>query len=164
MPWGVHVDASMKLRPYRFGTVAAETEGDTGIGNCIGMTLAHVNGMALHTPDDVILKMTSLYSARLHFIRENLSPHSTLPLPKGTQQQPAAQRQSSTALHAVPSTEGEKVQVRDTPREAWKPGTVTGWTGSKPLVKLDGAKRSFTWIYVEGVHGSEEEDDDDDKE
>eukprot|EP01062_Namystynia_karyoxenos_P046420 TRINITY_DN3477_c0_g2_i2.p1 TRINITY_DN3477_c0_g2~~TRINITY_DN3477_c0_g2_i2.p1 ORF type:complete len:1340 (+),score=528.09 TRINITY_DN3477_c0_g2_i2:123-4142(+) len=44
---------------------------------------------------------------------------------------------------------GDRVQMRDTEKEAWKRGEVTGFSGAKPLVKADGATRAFTWAMVE---------------
>eukprot|EP01063_Lacrimia_lanifica_P019156 TRINITY_DN2621_c0_g1_i5.p2 TRINITY_DN2621_c0_g1~~TRINITY_DN2621_c0_g1_i5.p2 ORF type:complete len:129 (+),score=30.02 TRINITY_DN2621_c0_g1_i5:325-711(+) len=48
---------------------------------------------------------------------------------------------------------GDKCRVRDNEKEDWKTGTVTDWVhmdvlrmrGSKPVVKLDGQSRGFTW-------------------
>ncbi|KAJ9472224.1 hypothetical protein DIPPA_29000 [Diplonema papillatum] len=44
---------------------------------------------------------------------------------------------------------GARVKVRDTTSEEWKPGTVTDVRGGKPVVKLDGQSRGFTWTYCE---------------
>eukprot|EP00756_Hemistasia_phaeocysticola_P012067 Hpha_TRINITY_DN15170_c3_g4::TRINITY_DN15170_c3_g4_i1::g.129039::m.129039 len=50
---------------------------------------------------------------------------------------------------------GDRVRVRDTERESWREGVVTEMRmGNKPVVKVDGASRGFTWGHVEPVGGA----------
>ena len=51
---------------------------------------------------------------------------------------------------------GDKVQVRDNEKEDWKTGTVTDMRGDKPVVKLEGQSRAFTWTFFEPVGGGEQ--------
>jgi len=44
---------------------------------------------------------------------------------------------------------GDRVKVRDGDTQPWQHGEVTDLRGSKPVVKIDGQSRGFTWAYVE---------------
>eukprot|EP00754_Rhynchopus_humris_P027527 Rhum_TRINITY_DN15091_c0_g2::Rhum_TRINITY_DN15091_c0_g2_i3::g.136529::m.136529 len=53
---------------------------------------------------------------------------------------------------------GDTVRVRDNEREDWKTGTVTEMRGNKPVVKLQGQSRGFTWTFFEPLGGGGKSD------
>eukprot|EP01065_Artemidia_motanka_P028942 TRINITY_DN3475_c1_g2_i1.p1 TRINITY_DN3475_c1_g2~~TRINITY_DN3475_c1_g2_i1.p1 ORF type:complete len:1546 (+),score=597.31 TRINITY_DN3475_c1_g2_i1:79-4638(+) len=53
--------------------------------------------------------------------------------------------------HLSPFKVGDKVQVRDTERGAWRRGEVTGLSSGKPLVRVDGTSQSLHFVHVEAV-------------
>ena len=59
---------------------------------------------------------------------------------------------------------GDTVRVRDNEREDWKTGTVTEMRGNKPVVKLQGQSRGFTWTFFEPAAGSKGSSSRDDRE
>eukprot|EP01059_Diplonema_ambulator_P010854 TRINITY_DN2087_c0_g3_i1.p1 TRINITY_DN2087_c0_g3~~TRINITY_DN2087_c0_g3_i1.p1 ORF type:complete len:296 (+),score=59.68 TRINITY_DN2087_c0_g3_i1:40-888(+) len=52
---------------------------------------------------------------------------------------------------------GDKVRVRDSEKEDWKAGTITEMRGDKPVVKLEGQTRGFTWTFIEPAPGGSDD-------
>eukprot|EP01063_Lacrimia_lanifica_P000096 TRINITY_DN10041_c1_g3_i1.p1 TRINITY_DN10041_c1_g3~~TRINITY_DN10041_c1_g3_i1.p1 ORF type:complete len:1627 (+),score=667.25 TRINITY_DN10041_c1_g3_i1:121-5001(+) len=44
---------------------------------------------------------------------------------------------------------GDKVRVRDSAAEQWRPGIITSVSGDRPLVKTHGGQRSLAWAMIE---------------
>eukprot|EP00756_Hemistasia_phaeocysticola_P012544 Hpha_TRINITY_DN15207_c2_g11::TRINITY_DN15207_c2_g11_i1::g.67051::m.67051 len=53
---------------------------------------------------------------------------------------------------------GDSVRVRDTAKASWQSGVVTELRDGRPVVKVEGTSRAFTWEYVEaeGKPGADE--------
>eukprot|EP00756_Hemistasia_phaeocysticola_P009241 Hpha_TRINITY_DN14856_c0_g2::TRINITY_DN14856_c0_g2_i4::g.170316::m.170316 len=51
---------------------------------------------------------------------------------------------------------GDRVRVRDSDKHPFREGTVTEMKDGKPVVKVDGQSRGFTWREVESTRGSQE--------
>ncbi|KAJ9442864.1 hypothetical protein DIPPA_03750 [Diplonema papillatum] len=71
------------------------------------------------------------------------------PLPTSPSAKGKTKVSSPTAKQKAALSVGARVRVRDTEVEVWHKGAVESITNGRPVVKVDGQKKAFTWNFVE---------------